>query len=73
MGFRALKKALEAPYTTKVNNRERTTRGTTPSHLRTLSEATLAAIRADIALDLSLYQRAYWACTGIGFERVCVQ
>ena len=29
VGFRALKKALEAPYTTKVNNREPTTRGTT--------------------------------------------
>ena len=29
VGFRALKKTLEAPYTTKVNNRERTTRGTT--------------------------------------------
>ena len=25
VGFRALKKTLEAPYTTKVNNRERTT------------------------------------------------
>ena len=29
MGFRALKKALETPYTTKVNNRVRTSRGTT--------------------------------------------
>ena len=29
MGFRALKKTLEAPYTTKVNNRDRTSRGTT--------------------------------------------
>jgi len=29
-GFRALKNTTEAPYTTKVNNRERTTRGTTP-------------------------------------------
>ena len=29
MGFRALKKTLEAPYTTKVNNRVPTTRGTT--------------------------------------------
>ena len=29
VGFRALKKALEAPYTTKVNNRDRTSRGTT--------------------------------------------
>ena len=28
-GFRALKKALEAPYTAKVNNRVRTSRGTT--------------------------------------------
>ena len=28
-GFRALKKTLEAPYTTKVNNRDRTSRGTT--------------------------------------------
>ena len=27
VGFRALKKALEALYTTKVNNRERTTDG----------------------------------------------
>ena len=27
--FRALKKTLEAPYTTKVNNRVRTSRGTT--------------------------------------------
>jgi hypothetical protein len=31
-GFRALKKTTEAPYTTKVNNRERTTRGTTLAH-----------------------------------------
>ena len=30
VGFRALKKTLEAPYTTKVNNLEPTTRGTTP-------------------------------------------
>ena len=30
VGFRALKKTLEAPYTTKVNNRVRTSRGTTP-------------------------------------------
>ena len=29
VGFRALKKTLEAPYTTKVNNRVRTSRGTT--------------------------------------------
>ena len=29
MGFRALKKTLEALYTTKVNNRDRTSRGTT--------------------------------------------
>ena len=29
MGFRALKKTLEALYTTKVNNRVRTSRGTT--------------------------------------------
>jgi hypothetical protein len=29
-GFRALKKTTEAPYTTKVNNRGRTSRGTTP-------------------------------------------
>ena len=29
MGFRALRKTLEAPYTTKVNNRVRTSRGTT--------------------------------------------
>ena len=29
VGFRALKKALEAPYTTKVNNRVHTSRGTT--------------------------------------------
>ena len=29
VGFRALKKTLEAPYTTKVNNLEPTTRGTT--------------------------------------------
>ena len=29
MGFRALKKTLESLYTTKVNNRVRTTRGTT--------------------------------------------
>ena len=28
-GFRALKKTTEAPYTTKVNNRGRTSRGTT--------------------------------------------
>ena len=28
-GFRALKKTLEAPYTTKVNYRGRTSRGTT--------------------------------------------
>ena len=28
-GFRALKKTLEAPYSTKVNNRDRTSRGTT--------------------------------------------
>ena len=28
-GFRALKKTLEALYTTKVNNRDRTSRGTT--------------------------------------------
>ena len=28
-GFRALKKTTEAPYTTKVNNRERTPRGPT--------------------------------------------
>jgi hypothetical protein len=28
-GFRALKKTTEAPYTTKVNNREPTSRGTT--------------------------------------------
>ena len=31
VGFRALKKTLEAPYTTKVNNRDRTSRGTTLS------------------------------------------
>ena len=31
VGFRALKKTLEAPYTTKVNNRDRTSRGTTRS------------------------------------------
>ena len=30
VGFRALKKTLEALYTTKVNNRDRTSRGTTP-------------------------------------------
>ena len=30
-GFRALKKTTEAPYSTKVNYRIRTTRGTTPS------------------------------------------
>ena len=35
VGFRALKKALEALYTTKVNNRDRTSRGTT--HLKLLS------------------------------------
>ena len=29
-GFRALKKTTEAPYTTKVNNRVCTSRGTTP-------------------------------------------
>ena len=29
VGFRALKKTLEALYTTKVNNRDRTSRGTT--------------------------------------------
>ena len=29
VGFRALKKTLEAPYSTEVNNREPTTRGTT--------------------------------------------
>ena len=29
VGFRALKKTLEAPYTTKVNNRVHTSRGTT--------------------------------------------
>ena len=34
MGFRALKKTLEAPYTTKVNNLEPTTRGTTLPHQR---------------------------------------
>ena len=28
-GFRVLKKTLESPYTTKVNYRDRTTRGTT--------------------------------------------
>ena len=32
VGFRALKKTLEAPYTTKVNNREPTTRGTTQTY-----------------------------------------
>ena len=35
MGFRALKKTLEAPYTTKVNNRVHTSRGTTPQSCRT--------------------------------------
>ena len=30
VGFRALKKTLEPPYTTKVNNRVHTSRGTTP-------------------------------------------
>ena len=34
VGFRALKKTLEAPYTTKVNNRVHTTRGTTLSCMR---------------------------------------
>ena len=34
VGFRALKKTLEAPYTTKVNNRVRTSRGTTRSRDR---------------------------------------
>jgi hypothetical protein len=29
-GFRALKKTPEAPYTTKVNYRDHTSRGTTP-------------------------------------------
>ena len=29
VGFRALKKTLEAPYTTKVNNRVHTSRGAT--------------------------------------------
>ena len=29
VGFRALKKTLEPPYTTKVNNRVHTSRGTT--------------------------------------------
>ena len=33
VGFRALKKTLEAPYTTKVNNRVPTTRGTTQRDL----------------------------------------
>ena len=31
-GFTALKKTPEAPYTTKVNYRGRTSRGTTPLH-----------------------------------------
>ena len=33
-GFRVLKKTLESPYTTKVNYRDRTTRGTTLGLLR---------------------------------------
>ena len=36
VGFRALKKTLEAPYTTKVNNRVHTTRGTTRKQTRCL-------------------------------------
>ena len=32
-GFRVLKKTQEAPYTTKLNYRIRTTRGTTPKRL----------------------------------------
>ena len=32
-GFRVLKKTLEAPYTTKVNYRELTSRGTTLRYL----------------------------------------
>ena len=35
-GFRALKKTTEAPYTTKVNYREHTSRGTTLGRLSLL-------------------------------------
>ena len=57
VGFRALKKTLEAPYTTKVNNRERTTRGTT---LRLVTSCVLAAIlgflgRYPYMTELSVY------------------
>jgi hypothetical protein len=33
-GFRALKKTPEAPYTTKVNYRDHTSRGTTQDEMR---------------------------------------
>ena len=33
VGFRALKKTLEPPYTTKVNNRVHTSRGTTRGYV----------------------------------------
>ena len=50
MGFRALKKTLEAPYTTKVNNRDRTSRGTTPNNLNDFSAPPIV-IGTDTTVD----------------------
>ena len=50
-GFRALKKTTEAPYTTKVNYRGRTTRGTTH---HTLEFSTLGPFFLSVALVVSV-------------------
>ena len=52
VGFRALKKTLEALYTTKVNNRVHTTRGTTqmyyPPLLTVYPASTVSASRSQV-------------------------
>ena len=47
VGFGALKKTLEALYTTKVNNRVHTSRGTTPRHSNG-AKAHTRQVRCDI-------------------------
>jgi hypothetical protein len=47
-GFRALKKTTEAPYTTKVNNREHTSRGTTRLYIIGSDALPLAGARVSV-------------------------
>ena len=62
-GFRALKKTTEAPYTTKVNNRMCTSRGTTPVYFR---------LRGPTAVPVALrYVRNARACSSMPICFLC--